>query len=167
MPVFTQQIQSQKNAAALIERQPDLKVQESWPTLLIKQFKNLTGNPERDFIGLGLSMELATEISRFDETNVIFPRDGQILDTATANARFALDGTVYEQGSLLHISAQLIDLKSGSLLWSEIQQVKFEPEKLFALQQQISNSICARIGGNTVSFQMPYLANREANHPTH
>ena len=147
VPVFTEQIQPPESLAAIIERHPDVKTQESWPTLLIKQFKNLTKNPERDFIGMGLSMELATEISRFDETNVIFPRDGQNLDTETANARFALDGTVYEQGSLLHISAQLIDLKSGSLLWTEIQQLKFEPEKLFALQQQISNSICTRIGG--------------------
>jgi len=147
VPVFTEQIQPPENTAAAVERQPDIRTQDSWPTLLIRQFKNLTGKPERDFIGMGLSMELATEISRFDETNVLFPRDGQIVDTTTANARFALDGTVYEQDSLLNISAQLVDLKSGHLLWSEIQQVKFEPEKIFALQQQISNSICAKIGG--------------------
>lgn len=147
VPVFMKQPQTPNSAAAIIERQPDITTQDPWPTLLIKPFKNLTGDSKRDFVGMGLSTELATEISRFDETRVLFPRDGYIVDTAVLNARFVLDGTVYEQGSLLNISAQLIDSKSGSLLWSEIHQVKFEAERLFALQQQIAKSICARIGG--------------------
>ena len=54
------------------ENEPDIPSFEgSWPAVVIRPLQNLTGDPDLDYMGIGLATELATEITRYQEIRVL------------------------------------------------------------------------------------------------
>ena len=88
-------------------------IEDSWPSILILPFKNLTGDPEKEFVGVGFSTELAVEVARFQEIKVVFPIEGQIKAATAFESRFVLDGNIYEDSNGIKVTAYLTDRKTG------------------------------------------------------
>jgi len=71
------------------------RFESAWPTVVICPFQNLTGEPDLDYMAIGLATELATEITRFQEIRVLIhgPDDRGRRET-DIGARFAIDGSI-------------------------------------------------------------------------
>jgi len=133
-------------------------------SVVVLPFKNLTGNPNQDYVADGLTASQTADLSRI--------RDAFIVDAATAftykdksvtaqqvgkdlGVRFVLQGSVQRNGTKIRINAQLADTTTNAQLWSE----SFEGDEsdLFALQDQVT----ARIG-NSIGREMVIVAARES-----
>ena len=67
----------------------------AWPAVVIRPFQNLTGEPDLDYMAIGLATELATEITRFQDIRVLVhgPEDRGRRET-DIGARFAIDSSI-------------------------------------------------------------------------
>ena len=47
-----------------------------WPSVLVRPLQNLTGDPEKDYLGIGLATELVIEICRYQEIRALLYAPG-------------------------------------------------------------------------------------------
>lgn len=124
------------------------------PTVAITPLENLTGNPEQQFLTLGLTNELVTELTRFQDIvviqcdsvpNAVEPSiDGSELGGRTT-ARFGLSGSVRTDPQNVKVSMQLTDEANGRQLWAEAYSHPLEAGRLIATQEEIARSVVAAI----------------------
>lgn len=129
------------------------------PTRLIAlPFRLLRPDPEIDFLGHSLADAIATTLSgvgslivRSTLTAARFGADS--VDLATIGEQAGVDviltGTLLRAGSQLRVSAQLVEVPAGTLLWSETSQVTLGD--IFQLQDDLTHRIVA-------SLQLPLTA---------
>jgi len=146
VPVFTPHSATPGSTAPISKSQAK-SIEESWPTLLILPFENLTGHPEKDYLGIGLSTELAVELARFDEIKVLFLRGENIV--SASDVRFVLDGSIYEDSSGIKVSAHMIETISSKQIWADTYRSNFDPEKFFNFQDKVAQAIAGKISGES------------------
>ena len=111
-------------------------------------FRNLSGDPERDYFADGLVEDIVTILSRIPSL-VVIPRNSSDLYKDRSvdvrqvggelGARYVLDGSIRIAGNTLRISCELIDAASGRHLWAE--RYDGAMEDVFDLQDKITSSI--------------------------
>jgi len=69
IPTFHEQRPSQQPIGT--EPAASLSVMHTWPTVLIRSLRNLSGDPGLDFWGIGLATELAHELSRYPDIRIM------------------------------------------------------------------------------------------------
>ena len=91
-------------------------------------FVNLTGDPQRDHLALGLSDTLLHRLADAHDINVIartssFAFKGRDEDVRgigrKLNARYLVEGSVQGSAPRLRVTAQLIDAATGTHVWSK------------------------------------------------
>lgn len=148
VPKFSGRVAPPAAAAAIArsarEQQPDR-------TVAVLPFANTSRDPE-EYFSDGLTEELIHALTKIRGLRVVAwnsaarvrggERDiyniGQQLGVATV-----LTGSVRHEGDRIRILAQLIETRSGVYLWSETYDRKIE--QMFAIQQEIANSIAAAL----------------------
>ena len=125
------------------------------PTIVVLPFENLTGDPAQQYLAVGLTDDLATELGRFQDLVVVSCKsathnpdaasDPSELATA-AGARFILQGTVRKDPETVKVSTQLTDVADGRQIWAEAYTHPLEAGRLFATQEEIARSVVAAIG---------------------
>lgn len=121
--------------------------ENSWPTILILPFKNLTGEPEQNFLCSGISTELAIEVSRIENIQVLYPRDG-IPNSGIVNyPRFILNGDLYDERSSIKLALTLVDAKSGIQIWGDIRKTTDNLEELYKFKEQVALDVATRVCG--------------------
>jgi TolB-like protein len=102
----------------------------------------------------GLSEEIVTGLARFSYLRVITHSStqriaGQAMSVADAGqalgARYVMDGSIRQAGSMLRIAAQLVDTRSGAHLWAETYDRTFQPEDVFALVDDVVPRIVSSV----------------------
>jgi len=146
VPVFEQTNHAQP---ASVEKNETKKrdAAEPWPTILVKPFRNLTGDAQLDYLGIGLATELATEITRYHEIRVLLmshSNSGQSPDPNTG-VRFALDGGIQRGVSGLKVSVNLVDLSTGLQIWGDFHKTDWNPSQMIAFQEEVANTIAGRL----------------------
>ena len=122
------------------------------PAIAVLPFDNLSGDPEQDFIGDGLTEDIITGLSRIRSFFVIarnstFQYKGTSPDIRRVaeelDVRYVLEGSVRRSGERIRVTAQLIDAANNNHLWAE----RFDREftDIFALQDEITSSIIAQL----------------------
>ena len=83
------------------------EVDQSWPTVLVLPFQNLTGDPKLAYLGIGLATDLAMEITRYQEVRVILKHSPEAMQRRTSDttARFIINGSVQKDRAGIRISA--------------------------------------------------------------
>jgi len=130
---------------------PDLP---TGPTVAVTPLENLTPNPEQQFMTLGLTNELVTELNRFQDV-VVIPCD-RVPNAAEpsiagsdfggpTNARFVLHGSVRTDPQNIKVSMRLTDEANGRQLWAEAYSHPLEAGRLIATQEEIARSVVAAI----------------------
>jgi len=124
------------------------------PTVAVAPLENLTRNPEQQFLTVGLTNELVTELHRVQDI-VVIPCDRapntaeQPIDGADpggpTNARFVLRGSVRTDPKNVKVSMQLTDEVNGRQLWAEAYSHPLEAGRLIATQEEIARSVVAAI----------------------
>jgi adenylate cyclase len=119
----------------------------SWPTLLIRPFRNLTGEAKLDYLGIGLATDLAMGITRHQEARVIIMKspDGAQRMPSGAGARFVVDGSIQSDGKYIRISVALADTTTGIQLWGETYPADFDAGRMIAFQEKVAGAVAANI----------------------
>ena len=122
----------------------------SRPSIAVLPFDNIGGDPEQDYFADGMTEDLITELSRFQELlviarNTVFTYRGRahkVEDVGRElNVRYVLEGSVRKAGDRVRISAQLIDATTGHHVWAD----RFDRhlEDVFAVQDEVVQRIIA------------------------
>ena len=126
----------------------------AFPSIAVLPFANLAGDPEQEYFADGITEDLITELSRFQEIRVIARNSVLTYKTKPVRiqevghdlgVRYVLEGSVRKAGGRVRITAQLIDAATGHHLWAE----RFDRElaDIFAVQDEVTGRIVATLAG--------------------
>jgi hypothetical protein len=76
IPVFEKRPQVHSTDDTSEKNPPDISSKNSWPTVLVKNLRSLSDDPEFDFWSVGLATELADELNRYPDIRVMTPQAG-------------------------------------------------------------------------------------------
>jgi len=94
VPTFREQIRIESDTTARSSKIPKSRFEGSWPSVLIRPFQNLTGDPELNYMPIGFSTELATEITRYQDIRVLmYDPEAHGKRVSDIVARFVIDGS--------------------------------------------------------------------------
>jgi TolB-like protein len=147
--------------AVLVERQGKI-VDKTELLKLVPPFINLTGHPEDDYFGDGLTEELTNSIAHLEGLRVIarttaFQFKGKALDIRSIaeqlHVHAVLEGSVQRQEKKLRVTVQLNDAQSGYHIWS--QTYDRDAVDLFSIQEDISNQVAHTLRPNSPATRAP------------
>ncbi len=98
---------------------------------------------EMESFAEGLGDEIATGLSRFRYLSVV--AGASAAPGAKLDARYALEGSIRKGGSAVRVSAQLVDLETGSRLWAETYNRDLQGSSIFAIQDDVAARIVATL----------------------
>ena len=122
--------------------------------LAVLPFENLTGNPDQEYLGDGMTEELIGQLGRLDPSRLgviartsamQFKKSGKRADRIGSELRvqYLVEGSVRTAGSRIRIAVQLIETSSESHIWTE--QYEREAKDVVTLQRKIAEAITAEI----------------------
>jgi adenylate cyclase len=121
------------------------------PSIAVLPFENMSGDAEQEYFADGMTEDIITDLSRFENLFVIarntsFTYKGKRVDVKDVarelGVRFILEGSVRKAGTRVRITAQLIDGQDGGHLWAERYDGALED--VFDLQEQVTRQV---VGG--------------------
>jgi len=122
------------------------------PSIAVLPFQNMSGDPEQEYFVDGMVDDIITGLSRIKWLFVIarnstFMYKGRAVDVKQVGrelgVRYVLEGSVRKAGDRVRITAQLIDAATGTHVWAERYDRKFDD--IFALQDEITLSVVGAI----------------------
>jgi adenylate cyclase len=124
------------------------------PTLAVLPLDNLSRDPEQLVLTAGLTEELVTELTRFQDIAVIacrraqqppgFPTDP--LEAArSVGARFALRGAIRRDAEAVKVSVQLTDTADDRQIWADAWSHSPTASELIATQEEIARRVVATV----------------------
>ena len=131
-----------------------LAVDKWWvggPTTLsiaVLPFENMSTDPEQEYFSDGISEEILDQLAKIPELQVIsrtssFSYKGKRIDISDVaselNVAHILEGSVRKDGNRVRITAQLIEARSDTHLWSETYDRTLDD--IFAVQNDIAISV--------------------------
>ena len=120
------------------------------PSIAVLPFANLSNDPQQELFVDAVVEEITTQLARFKELFVIarttaFQYKGQALDVRKIGrelgVRYLLEGSVRTSGSLLRVTAQLIEALSGKHLWAETYDRDLSVQNVFEIQDDIAQRV--------------------------
>jgi len=121
---------------------------ENRQSIAVLPFVNMSGDPGNEYFSDGISEEILNLLTKLPKLRVSsrtssFAFKGKEFDMPAVAERLGvgtiLEGSVRRAGDRVRITAQLIDTKSDSHLWSESYDRKLED--VFAIQDDIAHCI--------------------------
>lgn len=121
-------------------------------SIAVLPFVNLSSDQEQVYFSDGLSEELLNLLSRIPELKVTsrsssFSFRGEQIDipeiAEKLNVSHILEGAVRRSGDQLRVTAQLIDARSDTHLWSETYERTLDD--IFAIQDNIATAVVAQL----------------------
>lgn len=129
-------------------REDALSEMETGNRIAVMPFVNRSGKPDDEYLSDGFSDDLIHLLSLDDRFEVISSRSsfsfkGKGMSTSVIagqlDADYVVDGTLRRSKDNIRITAQLIDTRTDTTLWTESYDPR--PAELFAIQDQISREI--------------------------
>jgi TolB-like protein/tetratricopeptide (TPR) repeat protein len=122
-------------------------------TLAIADFRNLSRNPDDDWIGSGFAESLAADLARLPGLTLV-PREkvrsalaaGDGADSAVGRVlgcRWVLSGAYQRAGRRLRVTSQLADGMTGETVASE--KIDGDLDEMFAMQDRVSAAAADRL----------------------
>ncbi len=127
---------------------PAHAVDEDRRSIAVLPFVNMSGDPENEYFSDGISEEILNLLTKLPKLRVSsrtssFAFKGKDIEMPAVAQRLGvgtiLEGSVRRAGDRVRITAQLIDTKSDSHLWSESYDRRLED--VFAIQDDIARCI--------------------------
>ena len=121
-------------------------------SIAVLPFVNMSSDPEQEYFSDGISEELLNLLSKIPEFRVIARtssftfkgKDIRVPEIARQlNVAHVLEGSVRKAGNRVRITAQLIEARSDTHLWSETYDRGLDD--IFAVQDEIAAAICAEL----------------------
>ena len=131
------------------------------PSIAVLAFRNLSGDPEREYFADGMVEGIITTLSRVPDFVVIarnssYSYRGRSVDVrqigSELGVRYVVDGSTRIAGNTLRVSCVLIDATNGKHIWAE--RYDGAMEDVFDLQDRITSSIVATIQPKVARAEM-------------
>jgi adenylate cyclase len=115
-------------------------------------FKNLSGDQEQEYFSDGITNDIITDLSKFQEllviaSNTVFTYKNQPVKIKQVSEElgvsYVLEGTVQKASNKVRINAQLIDANTEHHLWAE--RFDRDLKDLFAVQEEIVQTIVTKL----------------------
>jgi TolB-like protein/Tfp pilus assembly protein PilF len=133
---------------------------QTYDSIAVLPFENLSGNPDNQYFSDGLADELLNALAGVEDLKVAgrtssFSLRDQNLDLRTIgdtlHVQTVLEGSVRRSEDRVRITAQLIDAKTGYHLWSK--EYDRDITDIFQVQEELAQSITRallpRLGADT------------------
>jgi TolB-like protein len=141
------------------------------PSIAALPFTNMSGDKEQEYFADGMTEDIITALSRFEQLFVIarnssFVYKGRAIDIKQVGrelgVRYVLEGSVRKAGNRVRITGQLIDADSGTHLWAD----KFDGslEDVFALQDQITANVVGALEPTIRKAEIERARRKPAEH---
>lgn len=126
----------------------------SGPTVAVLPFQNLSGDPDQDFFADGISEDVLNQLSPAMGIQVIsrsssFRYRGADIDVAhigaALGAHFLVVGGVRMSADTVRVTAELVEVATAKKVWSNAYDRDLTMSQLFAVQDDIAQSIVATI----------------------
>jgi TolB-like protein/Flp pilus assembly protein TadD len=137
------------------------QAQRGKPSIAVLPFDNMSGDPEQEYFSDGITEDVITELSRFRQLSVIarnssFQYKGQSSNLQNVGqelqVEYVIEGSVRKAGNRVRVTAQLIEIASGSHIWAE--RYDRDLEDIFAVQDEIVQRIISSVAPGIVSAEM-------------
>lgn len=124
------------------------------PSIAVLPFTNMSGDPEQEYFGDGVTEDIITELSRFRSLFVIARNSSfQFRDKAADMKRvgrelgvqYVVEGSIRRSGEKLRVTAQLIETATGTHIWAE--RYDRDVRDIFDLQDELAHAVAATVGG--------------------
>ncbi len=125
------------------------------PSIAVLSFNNLSGNRDDEYFSDGISEDIITALSRFNDLFVIarnssFQFKGKAVDVREVGrnlgVQYVLEGSVRRDKSRLRVTAQLLDARNGAHLWAENYDRDLTANSIFAIQDELTSKVVSKIG---------------------
>jgi TolB-like protein/cytochrome c-type biogenesis protein CcmH/NrfG len=117
-------------------------------------FQCRAADPSIEALAEGLTEDIVTGLSRFSYLRVISRSStsrfsGQTVDVRAVGeelgARYIMEGSIRQAGSVLRVAIQLVDTETGAHVWAETYNRPFKPEEIFELQDDLAPRIVSTV----------------------
>jgi len=128
------------------------RVSKTISSLAVLPFENASRDPENDYLSDGITGSLINNLATVPKLRVmaqstVFRYKGREIDPQAVgrelNVRAVLTGRMMQSGGSLRIGTELVDVATGSQLWSA--QFDRKPGDIFLIQDEISNEISGKL----------------------
>lgn len=131
-----------------------------WPegppeqSIAVLAFDNMSPDADQEYFAQGISEEILNLLARIRQLKVSartssFSFQSRDVDIATIAAQLGvshvLEGSVRRAGNRVRITAQLIDARDSSHVWSEVYERELSAENLFLIQSEIARRIANKL----------------------
>ncbi len=135
-----------------VHRKADPAPQPDRPSIVVMPFRPLANDREHLWFSQGASDDIATALARSRRLFVVprYLRSSEATDMASLlqaardlGVRYLLDGSVRLTDDRIRVSAQLVDVRSGELVWAD----RFDRRlvDLFSIQDEITEAIVTHL----------------------
>ena len=141
-------------------------------SIAVLPFVNMSDDKEQEYFSDGMSEELLNLLSKVPDLKVIsrtssFSFKGKNQDVRAIGdalgAANILEGSVRKSGNMIRITAQLIETKNGTHLWSET--FDREIKDVFTIQDEISRMIVSNLKIKLLDEHANRLTKRNTENP--
>ncbi|MEM6311848.1 MAG: hypothetical protein AAF754_17590 [Pseudomonadota bacterium] len=133
------------------------------PTVAVLPFENLSSDPDQGFLSDGITEDVATELSRFNDIVIQSPRSTFAFRSKDISAKeigqklnvdYVVEGSVRQVADRLRISANLTETATDTQIWAK----RFDGDlnDVFAVQEDVALKISTNISDRI--FDQSYLA---------
>src|SRR2546426_2635071 len=140
------------------------------PSIAVLPFVNLSSDREQEYFSDGMAEEILNALAQIDGLRVIgrtssFSFKGRNEDLRTIGQKLGasnlLEGSVRKAGSRIRITAQLVETRGGSHLWSH----SFDRDltDVFGVQEEIARAVVAALKVKLLPGETPTAKERTAN----
>jgi len=129
----------------------------SGPSIAVIPFSNSSGDPDQEYFSDGLTEDIITEFSHYNELSTIAHSStarykGSDVDVreigAALDARYVLQGSVRRTGDRIRLRVQLSDSIDGRLVWGSNYERDLTASDLFELQDELTQQVVSAIAGS-------------------
>jgi TolB-like protein/Flp pilus assembly protein TadD len=122
--------------------------------LLVLPFVATDGGSESGLLAQGLTQELISDLMRFSglrlfAANASFRQNAEADPTVLGTdlgVSYVVRGSVGAEGNALRVIADLVEVKTGQVLWSKTFDRQLTPGDVLAVQQSLAGEIAAVLG---------------------
>ena len=146
VPTFCEQLSVTPDTTVFDSKSPVEILEGSWPSVVVRPFENLTEDPALNHWSIGLSTDLATEITRYQEIRVLmFGPEGDRKRASDTVARFIVNGNVQKDKTSIKVTVNLVDTKTSMQIWGNSYTSDLETAQLISFQEEVAKAIAGKL----------------------
>ena len=151
------------------------ETQSLGPSIAVLPFTNASGDPDQEYLANGLTEELITQLSKYQDLMVVATasilgyKDQSVDIREVGEAlgiRYILQGTVQKSGDKIRLTAQLSDSSNGRQVWGESYDRDLTASDFFSLQDELTDEVLSAIAGSYGALFQAELAQARRKPPS-